>query len=134
MEKVFIVTRYEEDKNHSNEGNMLRARQACRYALEDGLAPVCPRLFFGDLIEEDGRRSAAYAAATEALMAACDKVRRYGASVDGRMAGELALAEKLGKPIETFNSIGIPEKDWNSVKFKDDPGYQAACAEAGKIL
>lgn len=134
MEKVFIITRYETDENHTGEGNVFRARNACSYAMMAGLAPVCPRLFFGAGVDKADYDSADFNKTVETLMASCDSVRQYGASVDGRMGHDLELAEKLGKPVEIFNSIGIPQKDWNSVKFAGNPDYEAACAEAGKIL
>ena len=121
MKKAFIITRYATDNKHAEQDNLDTAKYACYHTEQAGFEPVCPRL---QPSETD----------ITAMMQPCDIVRQYGASVDAEMAAQLEIAEKLGKSVEIFNSIGIPKADWNGEKFKNDPEYQALCAEAGRPL
>lgn len=134
MKTVFITTRHETDAVHTDEKNLERARYACEHTMLKGLAPVCPRLFHTDSALDDDIERAQYRTMADSLIETCDEVHQYGASVDAVMAADLATAAKLGKPVKIYNSIGVPKNEWNSVKFKDDPDYKAACKIEGRTL
>lgn len=134
MKTVFIVTRHETDGRRTDEENLNRAKYACQLAMTKGLAPVCPRLFYTDSALEDEEERTQYRSMADAMIEACDEVHQYGASVDAVMAADLETAARLGKPVKIYNSVGIPKNEWNSVKFKDDPAYKAACEAEGHTL
>ncbi|MBR1760910.1 MAG: DUF4406 domain-containing protein [Schwartzia sp.] len=114
IKKVYICSRYRADENHTVEDNVGRALRACRIALCKGYVPIAPHLIYPRCLDDDdpAERSICIFAGL-ALLAECDEVWQWGASVSEGMAIELGLAELLGIPVHVFNSIGIPKEHWN---------------------
>jgi hypothetical protein len=122
---VYICSRYRADAAHTVADNICRALFACTIALSRGHAPIAPHLYLPRCLDDnypDDRASGL--AAGLALLSVCDEVWQWGATVSEGMAAELARAEELGIPVKVFNSIGIPYKDWNGVKYADLPEAQ----------
>jgi len=118
MKKVFICSRYRPDERHTVEEAVNSALLACSVAIQHGYAPYAPHLYVPNCLNDDdpGDRTKGMEIGMEFLKA-CDEVWRWGFTVTDGMRSELDYAEKLGKPIKVFNTIGIPYEQWNSVRF-----------------
>ncbi|GHU35468.1 hypothetical protein FACS1894105_04250 [Clostridia bacterium] len=125
MKKVFICSRYRADEMHTVEDAVSSALRACGRAIYKGYAPYAPHLYLPQCLYDDSPDERAMGMAVgQTFLEVCDEVWQWGKTVTEGMAAELAYAEKLGKPIKVFNTIGIPYEQWNSVKYADNPDYQ----------
>lgn len=131
MKRVFICSRLKPDQKHSLKHNLSRAALACNTANKKGYAPIAPHLMYSQFLDDNvpAERKAGMEAGL-ALLPVCDEVWQWGATVSEGMAGELALAQKLGIPVRVFNSIGIPKECWKREEEECNTTAKSFCPSA----
>lgn len=94
---VFISSPYGADP----EGNTLRARAYCRYAVDKGVTPIAPHLFYPQFMSEDTERELAMEMGLQ-LLSHCDQLWVFGKPSPG-MVMEMEYAKKAHIPIRTIS-------------------------------
>ncbi len=90
-----------------------------------GCAPYAPHLYLPYCLDDnDPAERAVGMRIGQEFLKICDEVWQWGETVSEGMAAELALARKLGIPIEVFPG-GVYDR-------ADAPKNVAACKKAGK--
>jgi len=120
MKKVFICSRYRPDERHTTQEAERNAWYACGMAIDRGFVPIAPQVYIPHCLSysEPEDRAIGMAIGRE-LLKLCDEVWQWGKTVTEGMAEILTYARELGKPIQVYNTIGIPYAEWNTVKFAD---------------
>ena len=119
MKKVYICSRYRADDRHTVESNIERALYACSIALSKGYAPIAPHLIYPRCLDDAEPQDRALGMnAARVWIPVCDELWQWGATISEGMAQEIALAAENGIPIKVFNSIGIPQHQWNGEKLR----------------
>lgn len=100
---VYIASPYAGDV----ERNTAFAKEACRYAMEQGAAPIAPHLFYPQVLDDTipVEREAGLRMGLRVLEA-CDELWLCGSRMSAGMQAELAAAERLGIPVRS-----IPEQE-----------------------
>lgn len=98
MKMVYIASPYAGDIEKNTE----MARKYCRYAADQGAAPVAPHLLYPQFLDEynPSDRARGLRMGLE-LLAACDELWVFGPTISSGMAAEIAEAKRMG--IETIN-------------------------------
>jgi hypothetical protein len=94
-------------------GNLERAKEYAKFALESGAAPVVPHFFALLLDDNDSKQRELGMKAGQALLWFCDEVWVFGDTASDGMAAEIALAKQLNISIRRF-----------SRKYKQTGGFQ----------
>lgn len=93
---VFISSPYGNDP----EGNTIKARDYCRFAVEKGATPYAPHLLFPQFMDEATGREAALKMGLE-MLRRCDEVWCFGGISPG-MREEIAEAKLVHIPVRYF--------------------------------
>ena len=101
MRKVFICSPYRGDV----ERNVENARKYCRNAIEQGLVPIAPHLYFPQFLDDDmeEQRDIGISAGIQ-LLRECDEMWVFGTPTDG-MKREISEAMAVNKPV-TYKTEG----------------------------
>ncbi len=96
---VFICSPYAGDV----EGNALRAREYCRFAVARNCIPIAPHLYFPQFLDEDdpGQRSLGISFGL-VLQGRCREVWVFGARVSEGMAMEIEKAKERNIKLRYF--------------------------------
>lgn len=109
MEKVYVCSQYGTRGN--KETNLEFAKLFCMAVIEEGKIPICPHLFYGQVLNDDveSQRAAGLRIGLE-LLKDCSELRIYSQISDG-MKGEILKAEALGIPVTIGNMAYIYSED-----------------------
>jgi hypothetical protein len=83
-------------------GNLERAKEYAKFALESGAAPVVPHFYALLLNDNDPKQRELGMKAGQALLWFCDEVWVFGDAVSDGMTAEIALAKQLNIGIRRF--------------------------------
>lgn len=98
---VYVASAYSGDVD----GNIEKAKQYCRFALEQGQIPLAPHLMFPQFMNDDNpdeRELALFMAVI--LLGKCDELWVFGDNVSEGMSVEIEVAKKRRQAIRYFNS------------------------------
>ena len=85
------------------DGNMEKARQYCRFALEQGQIPLAPHLMFPQFMDDDDSEERELAIFMDiVLMGKCNEVWVFDESLSEGMRIEIDRARKRKQPIRYF--------------------------------
>ena len=85
--------------------NIEKAKQYCRFSLEQGQIPLAPHLMFPLFMNDDNLAERELAIFMDViLLGKCDELWVFGDSISERMAVEIEVAKKRRQPISYFNS------------------------------
>lgn len=109
MEKVYVCSQYGTRGN--KETNLEFAKLYCMAVIEEGKIPICPHLFYGQVLndEVESQRAAGLKIGME-LLEECSELRIYSRISEG-MAAEILKAEELGIPVTIGNIAYIYSED-----------------------
>ena len=109
MEKVYVCSQYGTRGNR--ETNLEFAKLFCGAVIEEGAIPICPHLFYGEVLNDDveSQRAAGLRIGLE-LLEDCSELRIYSRISEG-MKGEILRAEELGIPVTIGNLAYIYSED-----------------------
>ena len=107
---VYIASPYAGDV----ESNVLFAKDACRYAIQQGAAPVAAHLLYPQLLDDriPEEREAGLRMGLRVLEA-CDELWLCGESISAGMQKELEAAERLGIPVRRIS--------WQELENRPEP-------------
>lgn len=89
------------------EKNIIKAQEYCLEAMNEGLLPIAPHVYFTQFIDDTNKRERRKGLeAGLQLLRYCQLIRVYGCKVSSGMHGEILLAGVLGIEIEVY---GPPE-------------------------
>lgn len=87
------------------EGNIKRAREFCRFALEKGNIPLAPHLMFPQFMDDSNEKERDLAIFMDIiLMGKCQEVWVLGDVVSRGMSIEIEKANKRRQPVRYFDS------------------------------
>ena len=117
MEKVYVCSQYATRGN--KETNLEFAKVFCMGIIEEGKIPVCPHLFFGQVLNDDveSQRAAGLRIGLD-LLEDCSELRIYSRLSDG-MRGEIAKAINLDIPVRIGNLAYIYSEDQAAVMERE---------------
>ena len=97
------------------EKNVRYAQDACRAVLLAGAHPYAPHLYITNILRDDVPEEREQGLKTAlAFLTVCDELWVFGPRISKGMAGEIAEAERLGKPIRYMDlDLKITERDRN---------------------
>ena len=102
MKMVYIASPYAGDIEYNTE----MARQYCRYAAEQGAAPVAVHLLFPQFLDEHNPAQRAWACEMGLrVLASCDELWVFGSRISSGIAAEIAEAKRLGISIQYIHTI-----------------------------
>lgn len=109
MDKVYVCSQYGTRGNR--ETNLEFAKLFCMAVIEEGKIPICPHLFYGQVLNDDveSQRAAGLRIGLE-LLEDCSELRIFSRLSEG-MKGEILKAEKLGIPVTIGNMAYIYSDD-----------------------
>lgn len=109
MEKVYVCSQYGTRGNR--ETNLEFAKLFCMAVIEEGKIPICPHLFYGQVLNDDveSQRAAGLRIGLE-FLEDCSELRIFSRLSEG-MKGEILKAEKLGIPVTIGNMAYIYSDD-----------------------
>lgn len=85
--------------------NIEKAKQYCRFSLEQGQIPLEPHLMFPLFMNDHDSAEREFAIFMDViLLGKCDELWVFGDSISGGMAVEIEVAKKRRQPIRYFNS------------------------------
>ena len=85
--------------------NIEKAKQYCRFSLEQGQIPLAPHLMFPLFMNDDNLAERELAIFMDViLLGKCDELWVFGDSISEGMAVEIEVAKKRRQPIRYFNS------------------------------
>ena len=110
------------------EKNIIKAQEYCREAMNDGLLPLAPHVYFTQFVDDSNpeERKLGLRCGLQ-LLRYCQLIRVYGCEVSAGMYDEIQLAGVLDIEIQVF---GPPEFIENVLEIYN----HALLAEAGKSL
>ena len=98
---VYVCSAYSGDVTANTE----KAKQYCRFALEQGQIPLAPHLMFPLFMNDDDPAERELAIFMDViLLGKCDELWVFGDSISDGMAVEIDIAKKRRQPIRYFNS------------------------------
>ena len=103
MQKVYVCSQYGTRGN--KETNLEFAKLFCMAVIEEGKIPICPHLFYAQVLNDDveSQRAAGLKIGLE-LLEDCQELRIYSRVSEG-MKAEILRAEELGIPV-TIGNMG----------------------------
>lgn len=136
MEKVYVCSQYATRGN--KETNLEFAKLFCMQIIEEGKLPICPHLFFGQVLNDEvkSQRAAGLGIGLD-MLEDCSELRIYSCLSDG-MRGEIAKAINMGIPVKIGDLAYIYSEDqaaameqeimqeleeiksWPKVSYKDE--------------
>ena len=111
---VYIASPYAGDV----ESNVLFAKDACRYAIQQGAAPVAAHLLYPQLLDDriPEEREAGLRMGLRVLEA-CDELWLCGEHISVGMQKELEAAERLGIPVRRISGQELENRP------EPEPGF-----------
>ena len=98
---VYVCSAYSGDVTANTE----KARQYCRFALEQGQIPLAPHLMFPQFMKEDDPVERELAIFMDiVLLGKCQELWVFGDTISGGMNTEIEVAKKRRQTIRYFNS------------------------------
>ena len=85
------------------EHNQAKARDYCRFAIEQGVIPLAPHIYFTQFMDDSNpveRKQAMFMDLI--LLSKCSELWVFGERISRGMAEEIAQAERRGQPIRYF--------------------------------
>ncbi|MCX4307674.1 MAG: DUF4406 domain-containing protein [Acetatifactor sp.] len=106
---VYVASPYAGDI----EKNVRYAQDACRAVLLAGAHPYAPHLYITNILRDDVPEEREQGLKTGlAFLTVCDELWVFGPRISNGMAGEIAEAKRLGKPIRYMDlDLKIIEQD-----------------------
>ena len=102
--KVYIVSRYAGDV----ENNVASAIRYCRFAINKKKMPIAAHLLYPQIVDDNNPDEREIGTMYGlALLALCDEVWCFGATLSSGMEQEIKEAKRLGKPIKYFTEEAI---------------------------
>lgn len=90
------------------EQNLQFARQACRYAISQGVTPFAPHLLYTQMLDDSSPEERQLGIDMgNRMLRLCDELWLCGDRISPGMAGEKELAERLGIPVRSVNAEEI---------------------------
>ena len=87
------------------EENQRRAREYCRFAVQQGFIPIASHLFFPQFLDdEDPEQRELGLYMGNVLLTKCQEVWVFGYRISSGMAAEIAKAERRQMPIRFFTT------------------------------
>ena len=98
---VYVASAYSGDVTTNTE----KAKQYCRFAMEQGQIPLAPHLMFPQFMNDDDSAERELAIFMDViLLGKCDELWVFGDSISEGMSVEIDVAKKRRQPIRYFNS------------------------------
>lgn len=98
---VYVASAYSGDVTTNTE----KAKQYCRFAMEQGQIPLAPHLMFPQFMNDDDPAERELAIFMDViLLGKCDELWVFGDSISEGMSVEIEVAKKRRQPIRYFNS------------------------------
>ena len=96
------------------EQNLDFARQACRYAIEQGVNPFAPHLLYTQMLDDSSaeERQLGLDLGNE-MLKRCEELWLCGDRISAGMAGEREMANELGIPVKAVSSEEILSMDFS---------------------
>lgn len=96
------------------ERNLQFARQACRYAIAQGVTPFAPHLLYTQMLNDSSpvERQLGIDMGNQ-MLKLCGELWLCGDRVSPGMAGEKALAERIGIPVRSVSTEEIQSMDYS---------------------
>ncbi len=90
------------------EQNLQFARQACRYAISQGVTPFAPRLLYTQMLDDSAPEERQLGIAMgNRMLKRCDELWLCGDRISPGMTGEKELAERFGIPVRSVSTEEI---------------------------
>lgn len=97
---VYVASAYSGDVTTNTE----KAKQYCRFAMEQGQIPLAPHLIFSQFMNDDDPAERELAIFMDViLIGKCDELWVFGDSISEGMSVEIEVAKKRRQPIRYFN-------------------------------
>ena len=97
---VYVASAYSGDVTTNTE----KAKQYCRFAMEQGKIPLVPHLIFSQFMNDDDPAERELAIFMDViLLGKCDELWVFGDSISEGMSVEIEVAKKRRQPIRYFN-------------------------------
>lgn len=98
---VYVASAYSGDVTTNTE----KAKQYCRFAMEQGQIPLAPHLMFPQFMNDDDPAERELAIFMDViLLGKCDELWVFGDIISAGMSVEIEVAKKRRQPIRYFNS------------------------------
>lgn len=98
---VYVASAYSGDVTTNTE----KAKQYCRFAMEQGQIPLAPHLMFPQFMNDDDPAERELAIFMDViLLGKCDELWVFGDSISEGISVEIEVAKKRRQPIRYFNS------------------------------
>ena len=98
---VYVASAYSGEVTTNTE----KAKQYCRFAMEQGQIPLAPHLMFPQFMNDDDPAERELAIFMDViLLGKCDELWVFGDTISVGMVVEIEVAKKRRQPIRYFNS------------------------------
>lgn len=98
---VYVASAYSGDVTTNTE----KAKQYCRFAMEQGQIPLAPHLMFPQFMNDDDPAERELAIFMDViLLGKCDELWVFGDTISAGMSVEIDVAKKRKQMIRYFNS------------------------------
>ncbi|MBQ4185595.1 MAG: DUF4406 domain-containing protein [Clostridiales bacterium] len=98
---VYVASAYSGDVTTNTE----KAKQYCRFAMEQGQIPLAPHLMFPQFMNDDDPAERELAIFMDViLLGKCDELWVFGDTITAGMSVEIEVAKKRKQTIRYFNS------------------------------
>lgn len=98
---VYVASAYSGDVTTNTE----KAKQYCRFAMEQGQIPLAPHLMFPQFMNDDDPTERELAIFMDViLLGKCDELWVFGDTISAGMSIEIDVAKKRKQTIRYFNS------------------------------
>lgn len=98
---VYVASAYSGDVTTNTE----KAKQYCRFAMEQGQIPMAPHLMFPQFMNDDDPDERELAIFMDViLLGKCDELWVFGDTISAGMSVEIDVAKKRKQTIRYFNS------------------------------
>ena len=85
------------------EGNQIKARRYCRFAIAKGYVPIAPHLYFPQFMDEEDEKERNLALFMDIiLLSKCAELWVFGDTISKGMSIEIEKAKHKGQPIRWF--------------------------------
>lgn len=96
------------------EQNLQFARQACRYAIAQGVTPFAPHLLYTQMLDDKSPEERQLGIDMgNRMLELCDELWLCGDHVSPGMEGEKELAERMGIPVRSISTEEIQSVDFS---------------------
>ena len=108
MKLIYVASPYQGDIKK----NIEYAKQACRYALNEGNAFFCPHLLYSQILDDNNpeERRLGIKIGKE-FLAKCDELWAFGGHISQGMFEEIEFARVIGIPIKRIMKLDFEIKE-----------------------